>query len=54
MAGKVSFIVMDEDYLLATVRYIENNPVIARLCEKATQWRWSSARGVQPVSLAQK
>ncbi len=35
---------MDEDYLLATVRYMENNPVTARLCEKATQWRWSSAR----------
>ncbi len=36
--------VMDEDYLLATVRYIESNPVTARLCEKATQWRRSSAR----------
>jgi putative transposase len=24
---------MDEQYLLATVRYVENNPVAARLCE---------------------
>ncbi len=35
---------MDEDYLLVTVRYIENNPVTARLCEIATQWHLSSAR----------
>ena len=35
---------MDEDYLLATVRYVERNPVAARLCELAGQWPWSSAR----------
>jgi putative transposase len=35
---------MDEDYLLATVRYVERNPVAARLCESAGQWQWSSAR----------
>jgi hypothetical protein len=35
---------MDEDYLLATVRYVERNPVAARLCESAGQWPWSSAR----------
>jgi putative transposase len=35
---------MDEDYLLATVRYVERNPVAAGLCETPEQWRWSSAR----------
>lgn len=35
--------VMDEDYLLSTVRYVELNPVEAKLCESAEQWPWSSA-----------
>lgn len=35
---------MDEDHLLATVRYVERNPVAAGLCETPEQWRWSSAR----------
>jgi putative transposase len=35
--------VMDEDYLLATVRYVERNPVKAELCVSPEQWRWSSA-----------
>jgi putative transposase len=35
---------MDERYLLATVRYVERNPVAARLCLRPQQWRWSSAR----------
>ena len=35
---------MDEDYLLATVRYVERNPVAARLCEHPQDWAWSSAR----------
>lgn len=34
--------VMDERYLLATVRYAELNPVRARLCNHPEQWRWSS------------
>jgi len=34
--------VMDENYLLATVRYVELNPVRARLCESAEDWPWSS------------
>jgi putative transposase len=34
--------VMDENYLLATVRYAELNPVRARLCDRPEQWRWSS------------
>jgi putative transposase len=36
--------VMDERYLLATVRYTELNPVRARLCSESSDWPWSSAR----------
>lgn len=35
---------MDEDYLLATARYVELNPVRARLVRKPEAWPWSSAR----------
>lgn len=34
--------VMDENYLLSTVRYVELNPVRARLCDQADRWLWSS------------
>jgi len=34
--------VMDENYLLATVRYVELNPVRAGLCSKPEDWTWSS------------
>lgn len=34
--------VMDEHYLLATVRYVELNPVRAGLCARAEDWPWSS------------
>ncbi len=36
--------VMDERYLLATVRYVELNPVKAKLCQSPEDWFWSSAR----------
>ncbi len=35
---------MDEEYLLSTVRYVERNPVVARLCSNPEDWKWSSAR----------
>ena len=35
--------VMDERHLLAAARYIERNPVRARLCGRAQDWVWSSA-----------
>jgi len=35
--------VMDERYLLTCVRYIENNPVRARLVSRPEEWTWSSA-----------
>ncbi len=36
--------VMDENYLLATVRYTELNPVRANLCRLPEDWHWSSAK----------
>jgi len=35
---------MDENYLLAACRYIELNPVRAKLVRRAENYRWSSAR----------
>ncbi len=33
----------DEAHLLAAARYVETNPVRARLCRKPWRYRWSSA-----------
>ena len=41
--GRFASYVMDEENLLAAVRYVEMNPVRARLCRKPWRWRWSSA-----------
>ena len=35
--------VMNENHLRAAVRYIELNPVRAKLCSAARDWKWSSA-----------
>ena len=35
---------MDEDHLLAAVRYVSLNPVRARLAPRAQDWAWSSVR----------
>jgi len=43
MAGTLSF-TMNEKHLLSTVRYVERNPVAARLCVNPQDWEWSSAR----------
>ena len=40
---RFSSFVMDERYLLACTRYIENNPVRAKLVSRPEQWTWSSA-----------
>lgn len=32
------------EYFDAFVRYVENNPVMAGLCDKPAEWPWSSAR----------
>ena len=42
--GRFASFVMDEPYLLATARYVELNPVRARLAGRAEEWTWSSAR----------
>ena len=34
---------LDEEYLWAAVRYVERNPVRARMVRKAQNYRWSSA-----------
>ncbi len=42
--GRFASFVMDEPYLLAAARYVELNPVRARLVASAEDWPWSSAR----------
>jgi len=42
--GRFASFVMDEPYLLATARYVELNPVRARLVASPADWPWSSAR----------
>jgi len=42
--GRFSSYAMDETYLIAAVRYIELNPVRARLVKHPQEWAWSSAR----------
>lgn len=41
--GRFASFPMDESYLLAAARYVEMNPVRARLAEDASSWPWSSA-----------
>ena len=41
--GRFHSSVMDEQHLIAAVRYVELNPVRAGLCISPTEWRWSSA-----------
>ena len=42
--GRFFSCVLDEGYLYSGMRYVENNPVRAKVVEKADQYRWSSAR----------
>jgi putative transposase len=42
--GRFASFAMDEAHLLAGAAYVEQNPVRARLVERARDWRWSSAR----------
>jgi len=42
--GRFASFVMDEAYLLAAARYVELNPVRAKLVADAAEWPWSSAR----------
>lgn len=42
--GRFASFAMDEKWLIACARYVELNPVRARLAARAEDWRWSSAR----------
>lgn len=42
--GRFASYPMDDSHLIAAVRYVENNPVAARMVERAEEWPWSSAR----------
>ena len=37
-----SFVVEEDSYLLTLLRYVEANPLRAKLVERAQDWRWSS------------
>ena len=42
--GRFGCVTMDEDHLAAAFRYVELNPVRARLVKRPEDWPWSSAR----------
>jgi putative transposase len=39
-----SFLIASDEHLLAVCRYVERNPLRARLVRRAEAWRWSSLR----------
>jgi putative transposase len=41
-----SFIIQQNDHLLAVLRYVESNPVRAGLVGSAKEWLWSSHKGL--------
>ncbi len=41
--GRFYSCVLDEDYLVAALRYVERNPVRAGIVRKPWRWKWSSA-----------
>jgi putative transposase len=42
--GRFASCILDQAHLLAAARYVERNPVRARLCARPRDWPWSSAR----------
>lgn len=40
--GRYGAVAMDEAHLMHAARYVSMNPVRARLCRRAEDWRWSS------------
>jgi putative transposase len=42
--GRFASYPMDDAHLVAAIRYVELNPVKAKLVARAEDWRWSSAR----------
>lgn len=43
--GRFFSCMLDEMHLYAAIRYVENNPVKARIVETPEEYRWSSTRG---------
>jgi putative transposase len=39
-----AFPIQEDEHLLTVLRYVERNPVRAKLARRAEQWHWSSAR----------
>ncbi|MGC6327883.1 transposase [Rhizorhabdus sp. FW153] len=44
--GRFGCVAMDEDHLLAALRYVALNPVRARLAARPQDWRWSSVHAL--------
>jgi len=44
--GRFGCVAMDEDHLLAALRYVVLNPVRAGLAARAQDWRWSSVHAL--------
>lgn len=42
--GRFYSCILDESHLYAAIRYVENNPVRARIVKKAHEYKWSSAK----------
>jgi len=42
--GRFYSCILDEFHLYAAIKYIENNPVRAKLVKNAEMWKWSSAK----------
>ena len=42
--GRFASYILDNEYLIAAVRYVEMNPVKAGLVKQPEEWQWSSAR----------
>lgn len=41
--GRFYSCLLDEPYLMAAMRYVERNPVRAKMVNRPWQWKWSSA-----------
>ena len=43
-------LIRDEADFMARAHYVENNPVVAELCRRPSDWRWSSAYSGDPLA----
>lgn len=43
--GRFFSCILDERHLYAAMRYVENNPVRAKIVKSPEEYKWSSARG---------